>query len=492
MWSSKSWPHEDEEALLLLSSTTKGRHVLILNLSTLTTYAAKWRRVPRALLRLFCQLLIFGIPSFLHNVPTSVTLSEKRPHLAARPQTHSTDYLDGVRGLASLIVFVFHWTHMHFPNIFGGYHSDKHNSIWLLPGPRFLYSGPAMVCVFFVLSGFVLTRRFVQKMHAHDFDTLYSGLTSLTFRRAVRLFLPSLASCVLAYLCASLGIIPIPAHDEDGHVFRHGPHQFLRYIDLETNPYTWESYMGGYYNRQLWSIVTEFRGSLVTFLMVLGLARTRMSIRVLVEMAITVHAFVHQRWDVALFITGMLLAELDVFVHMSRSRTAIMQERQMKVVFWFMICAGMYLAGFPREDAVNSYGYGFANHRWPSGWYKRRFWLSIASILLVTPLPFLPNLQSFFCTRLMRYLGKISFALYLVHGLGNKTVGSWLMKLVWMVVGKHGYKTYISSYVICTMLYVPIIIWWSDMYWRAFDIPATKFAKWLEVKSQSSRSGHTD
>lgn len=484
MWFSKPWPSEDEESLLPPSPTTT---VQLVPDAIARNFAGEWRQLPRVLLSKLYQLLMFAIPSFVRRPAGHITLSEKIPQPTIISKKYPTEYLDGVRGLASFIVFVFHWTHLHFPHINSGYHHDKNPSLWLLPGIRFLYSGAAMVSVFFVVSGYVLTHRFVQRMHSHEFDSLYSGLTSLTFRRAFRLFLPAFASCVLAYLCASLGLFPIP-QDSGGTTFNHGFPALLRYMDLETTPWTWDPYMSGFYNPQLWSIALEFRGSIVVFLMVLGLSRTRTSIRLLVELAVCAHAFGHKRWDMALFIAGMTVAELDVFVHMSRSRTAVMQKKRTKLVLWTVIFAGIFLAGFPRDHALRSLGYAFTKKLWPFTDYRRRFWLSLASIFIVAPMPFLPVVHSFFCIALMRYLGKISFALYLIHGLGNRTVGRWLMDFVWSTIGKEGYWTYTLSYVASSVLYLPIIIWLSDIYWRAFDTPATRLAKWLETKSQSSLS----
>lgn len=321
-------------------------------------------------------------------------------------------------------------------------------------------------------------------MYRHEYDTLYASLTSLTFRRAIRLFLPALASCILSYACASLGFLAIPRKVEHKK-FHHGLGALVHYIDQETNPWTWDSYMSGYYNPQLWSIALEYRGSMVVFLAVLGLARTRACVRVAVESMIIAHAFGHKRWDIALFMAGMLIAEADVFVHNSSTRKAIMHSKRAKIVLIATMIAGIWLSGYPRDDALTSYGYGFLSNVWPVGGYRRRFWLGISAILIVTPMPFLPSLQAVFNTKLIRYLGKISFALYLVHGLGNKTIGKWILNKTWEILGNDGYWSYNLCYVVSTTLYVPIVIWFSDMFWRAVDIPATHFAKWVEGKCAS-------
>lgn len=175
---------------------------------------------------------------------------------------------------------------------------------------------------------------------------------------------------------------------------------------------------------------------MVVFLIVLGLARCRTSVRLLVETAIVAHAFGHRRWDIALFVAGLLIAEVDVLRSSSAHSKQIIQKKRVKSTLIIVLVLGVFLSGFPRDNATRSLGSGFSKDIWPLGKYRRRFWLSIGAILVVFPMPFLPLLQGFFCTSPMRYLGKISFALYLVHGLGNRTIGIWLLHLTWDVLGK--------------------------------------------------------
>lgn len=159
------------------------------------------------------RILLFALPSFFRSTPPVAVSNgfEKQSPMDVKPRTFSTQYLDGVRGLASFIVFLFHFTHILFPSTNSGFIIGSNNmSIWQLPMMRFAYSGAAMVSVFFIISGYVLTHRYIQKIDRKEYLSLYMSLTSLTFRRALRLFLPSLASCILAYICASLGIVVPP------------------------------------------------------------------------------------------------------------------------------------------------------------------------------------------------------------------------------------------------------------------------------------------
>lgn len=439
--------------------------------------------------------LAFMRPSFLQRrLPAegagAGVLSEKPAATAAKKKYASTEYLDGVRGVASLIVFILHWSHIPYPAVNSGWGYKDNTSLWLLPFVRLVFSGAAMVSVFFVVSGFVLSHRYIQRMHQHarqddrqlradGEQQLYSSLTSLTWRRALRLFLPSFASSSMAFVCACVSIVTVPRKVQ-GKPFEHSFHAYLDYLDAESNPWDWAADYFGFYNPQLWSIAVEFRGSMVVFLMLLGLARTRTAVRLAVEAAVVAHAFGHRRWDVALFVAGMVIAELEVlFGH------HVKQQRRRPLITALLVATlilGVFLSGYPRDHNTKTPGYMWTAHVWPLSAYRRRFWLAISAILIVGPMAFLPSVQAIFLTRPVRYLGRISFALYLVHGLGNRTVGKWLLNGCWDHIGKEGFWPYTMSFVVSTVLYFPFIIWVSDMFWRGVDIPSTKFARWLEKK----------
>ena len=481
MWSEKYLIREDEESLLPPSPSSTSTFP-----DPEVSPPARWRIFPKLVLNLLWQFLLFTIPSFLKRSPklARLPLESAAQPISTSTKTFSTEYLDGVRGLASFIVFVDHWASMSYDATHSGYEDAHKSSLWQLPIIRLIYSGPAMVSIFFVVSGYVLTHRFIQKMHRHEYESLFSSLTSLSFRRAIRLFLPAVVSSLLVYVCASLDLMEIPKRVEK-ESFHHGLAALMNYLDDMSNPWTWNLYMKGWYNPQLWSIAVEYRGSMIVFLVVLALARCRTIVRTAVETGIVVHAFGHKRWDVALFVAGMLVAEIDVFINLAASRKAFMQQKRTKLVLCLMMLAGIWLSGFPRANGLKSVGYTFAKTTYPHSAYRRRFWISIASILIVGPMPYLPFVQAFFSTRPIRYLGKISFALYLVHILGNRTIGTWLLHVIRGMLRNEGYWGYTFSFVVSSLLYTPIIIWWSDVYWRAIDVPSTHFAKWFESKCAS-------
>ncbi|KAI1803180.1 acyltransferase family-domain-containing protein [Daldinia bambusicola] len=470
---------EDEEALLPQIPLDEADH------HTRRPSPSRWRTSLRSVsLRVvFWQCLAFMRPSFLaKRAPTEE--SEKANAALSSRKPHSTEYLDGVRGVASLVVFILHWTHIPYPSVNSGWGYKDNTSFWLLPFVRIIYSGAAMVSVFFVVSGFVLSHRFVQRMHRQEYAELFSGLTSLTFRRAFRLFLPAFASSTMAFACAYLGVIDIPKK-VDGKPFEHGLTSYLEYLDMESNPWEWTPDFSGFYNPQLWSIAVEFRGSMVVFLLIVGLAKTRTAIRLIVEGLLMVHCFGHKRWDLALFISGMALAEIEVILKKPKNPLA---RKVVNALLILSMILGLFLCGYPRDHNTQTPGYMWSKYVWPFSAYRRRYWLAIGAMLLVGPMVFLPSVQSIFLTRPARYLGRISFALYLVHGLGNRTIGKWLLETCWAYIGKEGLWPYGVSFTVSTLLYFPLVIWASDVFWRGIDVPSTKFARWMEKKCAAPQS----
>lgn len=174
--------------------------------------------------------LIFLLP-FCVTGPLGLT--ERR-----LPKTMSTTYLNGIRGLACWIVFNEHITMDKYRDfIFKPYGTEKDGQKfehWIqLPLVRALIAGKGMVCVFFVLSGFVLSYSSLRKINdpdrlskqekAGNRDDLLTSVSSMTLRRAIRLFGPMLA---LAFITAFVtyyvpwGVIDRKAPNIFAHLYK--------------------------------------------------------------------------------------------------------------------------------------------------------------------------------------------------------------------------------------------------------------------------------
>ena len=85
------------------------------------------------------------------------------------------------------------------------YGDGNHHSFFQLPFVRLFYAAEAMVAVFFVVSGYVLSHRCVRHARSGDYGVCFRILSSLALRRVFRLFLPAIAASFLAYLAQRAG-----------------------------------------------------------------------------------------------------------------------------------------------------------------------------------------------------------------------------------------------------------------------------------------------
>ena len=137
--------------------------------------------------------------------------------------------LEGLRGLAALMVVASHYVHAFYPSLatgnMGFQHMTYEDNIYGTP-LTLAFAGTFAVAIFFVLSGFVLTIGFFQTKKIDIIKKLAS-------KRYLRLMLPALASIFLCLVLMKLNIASIDsaaslAHSKwlaDAWQLRRGRHQ---------------------------------------------------------------------------------------------------------------------------------------------------------------------------------------------------------------------------------------------------------------------------
>ena len=431
--------------------------------------------------------LLWPLPSWSHRFFGYPMPTEPR---------RATDYLDGLRGVAALFVVLFHF-------LLGGLEGviefafGSHGSwnILGLPFLRTVFAGEAMVAVFFVISGYVLSARCIIAIRAGDQAKVNTALTSMAFRRAIRLFVPSLVASSFALVLTLLGVMPSRQGDQwtvAQELFQY--RTYLRNFLLDV--WYWgdarerkaRSEVCAWYGPQLWTIPIEFDGSMILFLVVMATARCSTRLRLGIASALIGGLLYAYRWDLALFVAGMALAELNILAAERPAPRAPARRaaRLLRALLpWTALVLGWYLTGFPTgEDPAAHAGYAFLIRHWAAPFRaKLRFWLAVAAVLVVGAVSCLPGVQRVFSTPVARYLGRISYALYAVHFFVQFTVREQLWDDFHVIADPQSNTNPLSwGYLLSLAIDIPVTLWIADLFWRMVDAPSVRLAKWLEGK----------
>ena len=239
----------------------------------------------------------------------------------------------------------------------------------------------------------------------------------------------------------------------------------------------------------------EFRSSLVLYLTQLGLARLKPILRILSLVALIIWCHEKDRWEMILFYSGFLLAELDIRRQALAAIKPILptsgwavsatsqSQRSWTAFYIFVFLIGIYLGGQPQTHVEHAPGWATLHSLIPTyASHKQRYWVGWAAILLVWSTSNSALLQRLFTNGPVQYLGKVSFSLYLMHGPITHTIGYASMDFFWCAFGEDTYLTKEIGFVLSAIITIASTIWAADVFTRAVDTPTVKLAKWIEEK----------
>ena len=339
--------------------------------------------------------------------PEGVTEPERRAQqtLGSSPRAHSYACLDGLRGLAALGVVL-----AHVEAFFGAWvspsgHYDRSVATWQIYNA--LFHGQFCVCIFFVLSGFVLLVKYDK---THNVTLLREG----AIKRYVRLTPVVLFSTLLSWLAYKLiGFHNVPAADLlGGHAWLREMYDFNLTLGTAVYQGLWGAYRGDYsYNGVLWTISIELWGSILLFGFVALFYRSS-AYEALVLVAVL--ALVSLGGDTgvyySLFLGGSLLLKTKARVPLAL----------LPIVVFFGIQN-------PHTPFVKWCGAVLTSRHVALGATPSVLFSAAAALILVPMVVSDKRLSTFLSTRPLVWLGNISFSLYAVHALLIPSVGSWIV-----------------------------------------------------------------
>ncbi|KAI1621161.1 acyltransferase family-domain-containing protein [Exophiala viscosa] len=438
------------------------------------------------------------------NILTRRVLISILPHylqpggLKAPPNLRSTAYLDALRGYAAWVVVNhhFYWT----------------NHYLKLPLIDIVHSGRAMVDIFFIISGYVLSHNLLQKIREKKEQNLLKSLASSTFRRYIRLYFSAGFAALVSMLLTCVGLLKYPLVAWKGSFFvqlADWVKDMLRF----SNPfadvkgyYYGEHTQNSRYHPYLWTIPAEFRGSMVVFVFCLACCKLSTRHRTIACWLLITLCYLWDAAYVALFMFGVHLAErsLNKPAPQTSSPSPEMEQLQVEIgahaekIRWrrsrlatggrylvaiIALVVGVFLCSQPHNLGKKGPNpWPVLSKAVPSWWHggdqgREHFWLSIAAALIVWALETCPPLQRPFNWGFSQYVGKLSFGLYVMHLLVVRSFWDGPLNQLRSWLG-NGQKSYCFTYVIFMLL-----VFWAADYFIRVDRHIIAFGRWLERKT---------
>ncbi len=372
--------------------------------------------------------------------------------------TDKINYLDGLRGIAAINVMIMHFSILLVPAIIYSDRMPSHfgglEQLFSSTPLGLIGAGNFSVCIFFVLSGYVLTYKYFR---TKDKKIIISGAV----RRYIRLFVPVFAAIILAFLLASTGVF----HYYIETVMISGNNNYANYwtftpdIVDAVKQAIWGSFFAGEdtYNPVLWTMTIEFYGSMLVFAMALlfGVQRARWTF----YLAAAVLFFNSYYFA---FVIGMVLA--DTF----NSKTSMFKTDN-KIILSILLISGLFLGSYPVGTVTNDSLYGFLNNglfQTPKLTYHILGAGMIMYVLLNSRW-----LQNIFSSSVPVFLGKISYSLYLIHFL---VISSFTCALFLFLhsVFQYGTAVFISCF-LSVLLIIPL----SYLFYKYVDMAGVRISK---------------
>jgi peptidoglycan/LPS O-acetylase OafA/YrhL len=424
-------------------------------------------------------------------------------HEVKRKKLHPTAWLDGLRGVAALCVVITHSILIWRLDLFQIQEGHRLSFIeW--PIIRLLFSGGAMVSLFFIISGYALSYRPLKLIQAREQKALLPSLASSVLRRWMRLYIPTFVSLFCSFLLTISNMYSRPGGGREPPRYSTTWGQFCGWVQVLQNYSDIFKNVefdnnGPVYDTNLWTIPIEFQGSAIVFLTLAGLSQTKDSVRLVLIILLDAWAFYRAYLHITLFLTGMLLAELGLrrsriqvdehkpFVNVQREYETIPHSVESHNLLWKApACLGfvisLVLLSFPFNDLRPDSMYTWLRERAPRFWQvlgPEWFYLAIGSILCVSIIDRSKLLQGIFCTRLAQYLGYISFSIYAVHGPFLFSFGMRIMARFLDLIGTETVIQALLAYSAGALVIFFALIWIADIFTRCVDEPSVRWAKWF-------------
>ncbi len=317
-------------------------------------------------------------------------------------------------------------------------------------------NGHFAVNIFFVLSGFVLSKKYFL---TNNFNTLVSAAQ----RRYLRLYIPVAFTLILSFAIMHLHIFyNIPASKISKSFWLDGMWSFTDSLKNLIGCLTYRTMFlnDSMFDTSMWTISIELFGSAFIFALLALTHNTKSRIIIMILLLLFFYFTEDQYYSD--FIFGISLNYVG--------RSGIWLNKYLSnFTAFILLIIGLILGAFPSNNVItHTFISNFPGSKFVGGWYH-----NIGAYFLVLSFVIAPFLQRLIDLRFFRFLGYISFSLYLLHPL---IIGSFSSFIFLKLYHSCGYNYSVAIVFILTTCFCLYISWLMTKY---IDIPSTGFSKYV-------------
>jgi len=381
--------------------------------------------------------------------------------------------LEGLRGLASLTVAIGHFIFA-FSSYLGGFFSPQPTAQiphgferWLqYPPLSLIYSAEAAVCVFFVMSGYVLTTKYFASGDVED-------IQAAAAKRYVRLVLPSFASVMVAYFLLRSGAI---IARESAPLGVSGWIPGLYSVNYDFLGSLFNGLIGAplfahtTLNPALWTIQVELIGSVLLFAMLAGFGRHHFWLCFwFVFFAVVLGYQQPNMLYYMAFFTGAML---------NPARSWLISRPALCVSFSLLGLVGLAFNYSPFFSAMQAIRLPNLLPYLPDfNASPRLFWNTLGAVLLVAGVIGSDRISRLFSGRIPVFLGKVSFSIYLLHMSILTSVGLQTIRLLEAQGVRHSLAVALAF-----IIYMTVTMLLGVLFQRYVDQPSITLASYVAQK----------
>ncbi|KAI1497273.1 acyltransferase family-domain-containing protein [Biscogniauxia marginata] len=307
-----------------------------------------------------------------------------------------------------------------------------------LPFLRVLVQGRIGVSIFAFVTGYVCALKPIKLYRQNNQEAAFNSIAKSALRRVPRLVIPCGLATVIIWVMAQLGMFLVGKQSDCWWCDMTAPDRMPNIVEafksLVFNIVNTWTHGANAYDGNQWTLLPLLRGSMQVYTFIVATSYIQPRYRMIASMVMFFYFYI--AGDAAFgmqFFWGVFLC--DVQNHPPAIDWLTSRPKTSRILATIFLVLGLYVASYPEKHPEwatwSRWQFEVLRQIVPEKAEFPRYGSGIGLMLITIGLHFSPGIRDFLSSKYLLWLGKQSFAVYLLHGPLLRSV------LCWMVYGIH-------------------------------------------------------